>query len=73
VIAADDVSPDEICDALHRAVQYLEESLDRRAEQNLPIAADWNTFRLEAVKIVEASDAHGRPGDLRIQASVAVL
>ena len=51
----------------------FEDTLDVRAERGLPIAADWNTFRIEAARIQEANDAHGRPGDLRIQASVAVL
>jgi hypothetical protein len=73
VIPADEVSPDSITAALTDAVRDFEDSLDVRAERGLPIAVDWNGFRLVGASIFEASDSHGRPGDLRVQASVPVL
>lgn len=73
VLPADEVSPDLLAENLAGIVVQFEDMLDERAERGLPIAVDWNTFRIEAASIVEANDLHGRPGDLRIQASVAVL
>lgn len=68
VIWKDDVNPDSIMRAFQRLVFELEKGAERRR-----VALDWNAFRAEFSSPQVANNIGAQPGDLRIQASVAVL
>ena len=64
-IESDEVSPDEILNAVQTVLNEVEVALDRRAEQGFPIAVNWNAVRLELEPRMN--------GDLDIAISVPVL
>lgn len=65
VIEADEVNPDEILFAVQKVLNEVEDSLDRRAAEFLPIAVNWNQARIELEPALN--------GDLKIALRVPVL